>query len=282
MQAFLINLERRPDRMRAMAAQLARLGIEYAPVAAVDAKSVDVDKITPSFTAGGPLGPIAKGDRCCAKSHVRAWEAFLASGEEYGIVLEDDVLLHASSAELLRDGDWIPRTVGLLKLEHYGPRGQRILIGESINILSRWRAAEIWSRHTGAAAYILSRDVARHLLSLTDPWSLPVDHLLFNPNISPVFAAIRPYQLMPAIARQSASIGGRSDIEEWREPLRQFSWAYLKREAVRASNDLRALPRQVASVAVQTAKFVRIEMNAEQPDEGERARPRTLPDKSAA
>ncbi len=38
------------------------------------------------------------------------------------------------------------------------------------------------SRHTGAAAYILTRAVAGQLLSWQAPWTLPVDHMLFNPK----------------------------------------------------------------------------------------------------
>ena len=77
------------------------------------------------------------------------------------------------------------------------------------------------SRHTGAAAYILSREAAELLLRQTR-FDLPVDHLLFNPNNSALFAQLAPWQLLPAIARQEQFVGAKSDIEGTRRGLRAF------------------------------------------------------------
>jgi len=49
------------------------------------------------------------------------------------------------------------------------------------------------SRHTGAAAYILSRAAAQLLLRQTR-FDLPVDHLLFNPNNYRLFESLHPWQ----------------------------------------------------------------------------------------
>jgi glycosyl transferase family 25 len=110
------------------------------------------------------------------------------------------------------------------------------------------------SRHTGAAAYILSRRAAEILLRQTR-FDLPVDHLLFNPNNSRLFASLSPWQLVPAIARQAQD--ETSDIEGTRKDLRNFDWTYIKRELVRFGYDLRLLPRQLTALA-RGAKFVAI------------------------
>ena len=113
------------------------------------------------------------------------------------------------------------------------------------------------SRHTGAAAYILSRAAAQRLLAVRR-FAVPVDHLLFNPNNSPLFAELAPWQLLPAVARQQDFAGGKSDIEGWRAGLRIFGWTYIKRELVRFGYDLKLLPRQLALLATGKAKFTRI------------------------
>jgi glycosyl transferase family 25 len=259
MQAFLINLMRRPDRLRNMESQLAELDISHQVVAAVDARTESEESAQLRFAADGPLGPLPKGDRCCTLSHMRAWSMLLASGESHGLILEDDVALDADAAHLLRDASWIPPHVGLLKIERFGPANQRVLLDEVSDAGDGRQIGRLRSRHTGAAAYILSRRTAELLLSWPQLWTLPVDHMLFNPNNSPLAAALAPYQLTPVIARQSTAIGGGTDIEEWRTGMRAFGWDYVKRELVRSYYEMRLLPRQVAGYLRRDCDLVRVE-----------------------
>ena len=259
MQAHLINLARRPDRLRKMTRQLCDLGISFQRIDALDAKITSDGAVAEQFSDTGPLGIIPKGDKCCALSHVRAWRAFIETGESHGLILEDDVALDPDAATLLRDDYWIPAGVELLKLEHYGPLGQLVLIGKPMQLKDGRKVGRLRSRHTGAAAYIISRRTAEVLLSQTGRWTLSVDHLLFNPNNSPLANTLQPYQLTPAIARQSTDVGGSSDIGEWRTPLRRFSWTYLQRELLRAYFELRLLPRQICSVIRHDTTLVRVD-----------------------
>ena len=146
---------------------------------------------------------------------------------------------------------------GAVRVLLCGP--ERVLLDELIDTQNGRQIGRLLSRHTGAAAYILSRETARLLLSWPELWSLPVDHMLFNPNNSPLIGALRPYQLTPAIARQSEAVGGKTDIEEWRTGMRTFGVQYLKRELVRAYYELRLLPSQIASFARRRADLVRVE-----------------------
>jgi glycosyl transferase family 25 len=259
MQTFLINLARRPDRLMKMSDQLAGLAIPVQFVAAVDARNLPDAVADRTFAVDGPLGPIPKGDKCCTLSHMRAWSMFLSSGDSHGVILEDDVALDPEAGAMLRDPSWIPRDIGLLKIEHYGPEGQRVLMDDFVDIQGGRQIGRMLSRHTGAAAYILTRDTAALLLMWHEQWTLPVDHMLFNPNNSPLTERLQPYQLTPAIARQSEAIGGRTDIDEWRAGQRDLSWRFVKREMVRAYYDMRLLPSQLASLARREADFVRVE-----------------------
>jgi glycosyl transferase family 25 len=253
MKLYLINLERRPDRLAAMRAEGDRLGLNFVRIDAVDAKKVD-----PGDRFGtGPLGVIPRGDQCCTLSHVAAWRAFLASGEPYAAILEDDVVLSGRAPLVLKQSDWIAAGLDLIKLEHYGPASQAVLLSDLRTLPNGFRLGRMRSRHTGAAAYILSRRAAT-ILSATSRFNLPVDHLLFNPNNSPLFAALKPVQLLPAVARQQDFVGDKSDIENWRVGLRKMNAAYVKRELVRFFYDVKLLPRQLALAATGRAKFVRV------------------------
>jgi glycosyl transferase, family 25 len=259
MQAFLINLERRPDRLENMTAQFAALGVSFRTVSAIDARTVSDELMDRHFAPDGPLGPIPKGDMCCTLSHMRAWQMFLDTDDSHALIVEDDIAIDASAAALLRDADWIPRGVDLLKIEHYGPENQRVLVDELVDVEGGRQIGRLRSRHTGAAAYIVSRQTAELLVSRSCRWTLPVDHMLFNPNNSPLADVLRPYQLTPAIARQCEAVGGCTDIDEWRGAARGFGWRYVRRELVRAYYELRLLPRQLAAFTTRSATLVRVE-----------------------
>ncbi|MEY4708253.1 MAG: hypothetical protein RJB58_1976 [Pseudomonadota bacterium] len=252
MRIYLINLARRPDRLAAMAAE-AR-GLPLIRVEALDAASAEAASIDRWFAGSGPLGEIPRGDKCCLLSHRCAWEMFVASGDAHAVFLEDDVRLSPSAAALLTSDGWIPSSVQVVKLEHYGPPGQRVLLNELRPVGEDFMLGRMLSRHTGAAAYILSRGAAEALLGETR-FNLPVDHLLFNPNNSALFASLAPWQLVPAIARQTEFVGEKSDIDGTRAGLRRWSGRYLLRELVRFGYDLRLLPMQFMALR-RGAKFI--------------------------
>lgn len=252
MRIYLINLARRPDRLAAMTAE-AR-GLPLTRIDAVDAASAEAAGIDRWFAASGPLGEIPRGDKCCLLSHRSAWETFVATGDAHAVFLEDDVRLSPSAAALLTSDGWIPPSVQVVKLEHYGPPGQRVLLNELRQVGEDFMLGRMLSRHTGAAAYILSRGAAEALLGETR-FNLPVDHLLFNPNNSALFASLAPWQLVPAIARQTEFVGEKSDIDGTRAGLRRWSLRYLLRELVRFGYDLRLLPMQFMALR-RGAKFI--------------------------
>jgi glycosyl transferase family 25 len=268
MRVYLINLERRKDRLKAMEEQAAGVSLELERVTALDAGTADRDAVNSWFATGGPLGEIPAGDKACLLSHRAAWERFIASGEAHAVFLEDDVRLSKAAGPMLASDAWIPDGVPVVKLEHYGPPAQRVLLAD-IHALSMarprqaatalgedFRMGRMLSRHTGGAAYILSRQAAEILLA--EPrFDLPVDHLLFNPNNSRLFARLKPWQLVPAIARQQEFVGEKSDIEKTRAGLRAFGWAYIRRELMRFGYDLKLLPRQIAAL-LSGAKFVAV------------------------
>ena len=258
MRVYLINLERRKDRLQAMEEQAARLGLGLERVVALDAGTADRDEVNSRFAQwfaeSGPLGEIPAGDKACLLSHRAAWERFASSRDAHAVFLEDDVRLSKAAGPMLASDAWIPPGADVVKLEHYGPPGQRVLLADLHAAANGFQIGRMLSRHTGGAAYILSRKAAGLLLAETC-YDLAVDHLLFNPNNSKLFARLSPWQLCPAIARQEEFVGEKSDIEKTRAGLRRFGWTYVRRELVRFGYDLKLLPRQIAAL-IGGAKFV--------------------------
>jgi glycosyl transferase family 25 len=276
MKIYLINLDRRPDRRAAMEREAARAGLGFTRIAALDGQSADSAGVDRWFAPSGPLGVLSHSEKCCALSHRAAWQALAESGEDYAVILEDDVRLGPAAATLLAGDGWIARDIDVLKLEHFGPESQHVLVTGRRNLgLAGAAVALLASRHTGAAAYILSRRAALLLLE-QQRFTLPVDHLLFNPNNSPLFAKLRPWQLMPPLARQRDFVGARSDLEPWRVPLRRFSLSYARRELVRAAYEWRLAPRQLALLLSGRGRLVAIGRIAGAP-EAAQGRPAPVP-----
>src|SRR5215469_243393 len=255
MDLYLINLSRRPDRQKAMEIRAERLGLSLTRLEALDARAVDSKELDRWFEKNGPLGEIPKGDQCCSLSHRSAWSRLAESSAPYATILEDDVVLSERAKLVLESADWIPPGTDLIKLEHYGPPGQSVLLSDFIDLDHGFRLGRMRSRHTGAAAYILSRHAAQMLLRIPR-FDVPVDHLLFNPNNSRLFPQLKPRQLLPTVARQEQE--NKSDIEGWRVGLRRLSLTYARRELIRFGYDLKLLPQQLALLAIGKAKFVRV------------------------
>jgi glycosyl transferase, family 25 len=257
LRIYVINLARRPDRMAAMQVMTDSLGLELTRIDAVDARTATQAELDRYFMPSGPVGEIAAGDRCCGLSHRLFWQRLVDSGDAYAAVLEDDAVLTRSAVRFLKDTRWIPQGVDMVKLEHFGPASQKIVVSDFQTVAPGFQVARLCSRHTGTGGYIISRRAALKLLAM-EKFDLPVDHLLFNPNNSPLFAALAPRQLIPAVLRQQDFIGAKSDIETWRMRHRKFNWTYVKRELVRFGYELRLLPRQAAAALTGRAKLIQI------------------------
>jgi glycosyl transferase family 25 len=247
---YVINLARRPDRLRAIAQRLGAAGLAFERIDAFDAQIMADAAIDAHFAPDTGFG---KGDRCCTLSHLRLFERLANSSDDYAIVLEDDAVFDAKALRRLLDPGWLPRNVDLVKIEAYGPVHRKIIIGRRLSVFPGVSIARLHRKHTGAGGYIISRRLASWLLAHSRPLTMPIDHLLFNPLISPVFHRIRPYQLLPAVVRQF-DINTDSDIAPWRTPERRSGRAFLNHELRRFVADVAALPH----LALRRWRFVSI------------------------
>jgi glycosyl transferase, family 25 len=260
MRTYLVNLDRRPDRLEAMDRQLEALGIAYERFSAVDAKTVDPAELSAPFAARGPLGALSPGDMGCTSSHIHIWRRIADGPDDYAVVLEDDILLSNAASEFLRDSAWIPKSVDLVKPERYGDENQLIVIGKPRLSVKGRTLAPLLSRHTGTGGYIISRAHAARLANMKEKIALPVDHLMFNPNNSPAFGWLKPWQLLPAILDQREAVGGTTDIHRTREATKPKGMALVRRQLKRNYYDLRLIPRQVAQVLCGRASVVKIRL----------------------
>jgi glycosyl transferase family 25 len=245
---YIINLARRPERLQRIGSQLDALAIGWHRVEALDAMETSEAELDAVISAEGPLGRLGNADRACTISHMRAWSALLASQAPFGLVLEDDIYLSRDGQAVVSSADWIPEGVDVVKLEKFGPRAvSKILLGPAIATVPGGAGRSLHrmhSRHVGGGAYIISRRAAEEGLKVSGSLKVPVDHLLFNGNVSALARRLKPTLVRPAMATQH-HYGYTSDVAPMGKAVRPKGWRRRARSLKRAFYDVRLLPRQV-------------------------------------
>ena len=117
---FLINLDRRPDRLAQMQAEFGKVGVEFERVPAVDAKNPSQDLDGWTFDPRISTGPATL---CNMLSHLSVLSRVVADGIPLAMVVEDDVELSPDVRDLVSRNDWLPNGTGLVQCE--GSAGSR-------------------------------------------------------------------------------------------------------------------------------------------------------------
>lgn len=264
---YAINLDRRPDRLVELERHLGDRGVSFTRVVAVDSQTVPDEELARIFPRRGPLGQVGRGDQACSLSHLKAMQMFLASDQAAAIVLEDDVEIARDFSCLLGSTDWIPTDHDLVKLEAYQTRGLKVLIGRCSARIGARSLHPLLSRHAGGAGYLVTRAGAKMILAKAVPMRVPIDHFLFNANVSALAGRMKSLQLVPAMVRQRRAEFG-SDIGIARQASVPRGLGYWRREIVRGFYEIRLLHKQIPQALFFGARLVSIDW-ADQPQIGQ-------------
>jgi glycosyl transferase family 25 len=175
-QTWVINLDRAPERLARITAQLRRLELPFHRLAAVDARSMTDEQRAlldePAYRRKHGMSPVL-GELGCYLSHVLAMRAFLASDADFALVLEDDVLLTDSLPAVLAGLAQHRSRWDMCKLSavHSGTPQP------FVEVAPGHRLAVMLSRCTGSSAYAINRHAAQAYLKQLLPMSLPYDHV---------------------------------------------------------------------------------------------------------
>jgi len=255
---YVINLDRRPDRLERIAAHLRARDVAFIRHSACDAQSVDEAEIAKTIAENGPLGRLGLGDRACTVSHTQAWETFLASEATHALFLEDDIFLAQDLAQVLASTVWIPQGTHAVKLEKFNEGASRLLLAPSIGQTPSGRCIHpMRSRHVGGGAYILSRRGAELALSQRGKMRVPIDHFLFNDTVSPIRRALAASIIVPAMATQRA-YDYNSDIAPLGKAIRPKGWRKTWRKLKRGTSEINQAPRQLWQLATKRARIIEV------------------------
>ena len=256
---WVINLRKRPDRLKAIATRLDALGIEWTRLEAVDGANCDKNELNIS-KQHGKIGEISNGARACSASHHKFWNELISSNSKYGIVLEDDVELSSDFKNLVYDFTWIPKNSNLIKLEKAAPnKSSKLLLGPKLStaVNNTREVRKMYSRHCGTAAYLLSREGAEIAVNWRKPFSVPIDHLLFNETVSRLCNVLNSLILIPPVSWQSHDVGQGSNINN-EKTLNTSKRKYFFRSLRRAYYESRLWPYQLFLLINGMAKIITV------------------------
>jgi len=149
----------------------------------------------------------------CLLSHANAWRLIARGHGDHGVVLEDDIHVCNDFGDLIRSVSLDPNEFCVHKLETFGAN---VTLRRRPSYIARNRRAhKLETHHGGSGAYILSKDVASHLLKYVDSFDEAMDIELFDPNRRTI-KNLTIYQWLPAPCIQDFLV---------REPKRKKSFA---------------------------------------------------------
>lgn len=175
LRILAINLDRERDRWGALCADAEAAGIDLQRVPAVDGKQIDTphwegfDLQTARSRNGREILPTEYG---CYQSHLLALETFLADGHQYGLIIEDDVALNENTVRRIEAIIDAAPDFDLIKLTNHRTkffiRAARSALGDEIG-------RTLYGPQGSAAAYLVTRDGARKIISQLAVMKLPWD-----------------------------------------------------------------------------------------------------------
>lgn len=194
--AHVINVAAQTERMSHMAGSLTALGIPMrrSPAVTFD----DIPEAMTRYGATAIAQDLTQGEIACFLSHVQVWHAIAQGDDDWALVLEDDVLFAADTRAALEFATEAA-SAGLVKLESWGRTKSIVAPTRPRSARGDHEIFHYFGGVGGSAAYLLSRDGARFLLSTTLTLTRPVDKFLFMPPP----AGLRVQILSPAVVVQS-------------------------------------------------------------------------------
>lgn len=241
---FVISLSSATERRKHIMNEFKKAAVEFQFFDAVNKSTVGIiqNKYNISFVES----KLTISERACFLSHIELWVNLINSDLEYIGIFEDDVILSDEAHLLLNDYKWIPVDIDLIKFEKFEKfalmefNRKKVVGNKSLRLLK--------GKHLGAAGYVISKDIAKRLLSQAQSTTVenPIDELIFNKIINN--KAEKVYQLNPCLVIQSDRLGGRSLPSQLQGERSQRANINIKRKLTLFQKIQRESIRQIDNV----------------------------------
>ena len=199
---YFLNLDRHKDRFENLRNQLENLDLTWERIAAVDARQASEEELAEYTDPTGPIPRMGGGTRACTAGHFKIWKKFLETRAPVAFILEDDVRISKGFADFVKMATGYADEVDVLNFNRQNSkRDKKKLFVSKIAPLSNdiFIGKRLLGVHYGTAGYMVTRKAAERLCNQIKRTNVPVDHLLFNPNVSSFSRSAHIYQSFPAM-----------------------------------------------------------------------------------
>lgn len=258
-KTYVLNLDRHPERLAEIGRQLNAQNIDWQRFSAVDslnAPSKDLDQFT---DATGPIPRMGAGARACTAGHFLIWKDFIATGAHVAFILEDDALISSKFKDFMSESVNLAGKLDILNFNRQAPRhkDKKLFVAKHSSYQCEFFTAErLLGPHFGTAGYMITRNTALQLIEDITRTNVPIDHLLFNPNVSEFCRKSRIFQTFPAMVRPTPEVFTTS-IQKEKVPNAKSLPNRLKRGYYEVNQAPRLLAGLVAGqIKVKTLEFL--------------------------
>lgn len=245
---YFINLDRSIHRRKHIEDFFRNIGLTVNRVSAVDGRKLLAEQLS----ALRPklkdrhfwLKEMTPGEIGAYLSHLKTWKLFLETDEEWALIMEDDSLFRENVKEFISDSSWIPEGVGLIQLTSKEFPGIDIREKE-IKSLNEKKARLLkiveWS-NLGALGYLINRQTAEHLISLSAKVLGPVDDILFL-YASPLRKTVEAWGLSPGVIYYNDDLESDVGLDKKNNKTPRFSniVGYLERKIIMCNHKINCL-----------------------------------------
>jgi len=198
---YLLNLDRHKNRLKNAQKQLEQQNLSFERFAAIDARDAGEDILSEFTDKTGPIPRMGAGARACTVGHFNMWKQFLKTDARNAFILEDDIRISNSFAEFLVMATECSKDVDILNFNRQDSKRtlKKLVVSKKNNLTKTgFIAQSLLGPHYGTAGYMITRAAAEFLCYQVKRTNIPIDHLLFNPNVSKFNRSWRIYQTFPA------------------------------------------------------------------------------------
>ena len=240
---YFINLKESSARAEHMRCESRRLDLQLSREAAVDGAKLSPKDVNSFHFAINGLHKMSPQEVGCFLSHRNVWRRIANGKTNFGAVFEDDLTFSNDARYLMSDDRWIPEDVDIIKIETTSRKV--LLLPPFSEAIPGRQLGYLASSHMGGGGYILSKNIAAHLLRSTQKFGAPVDYVLFSPDHM-ILQDVSRLQMFPAICVQqvrSTNIflpkdAELSKLDDARAILKIKGWQKVWRELIRPFNIL--------------------------------------------
>lgn len=159
---LVVSLARAVERRRFMEFQFRKLGLDYEFVDACDALNISDDELSLINRDRAYKSDLTRGEIACARSHAKACERLANDGRcEYGVILEDDVIIGAKFRSVLDELQQRGRRSEVVLL--YAPVYRKVVfsIEHKLGVDNQIIRPDGFENIFGTQAYFISSEKAR-------------------------------------------------------------------------------------------------------------------------